>query len=117
MVGLVAVGDPEEKRDPALARAHQVHHELPEVGAVLARVAVGYADLLGLVLLLFSSFGFVVAAAAVTAVEVERGGVEMDALRLRETEALRGLARDPHEHLGEAGLEELIQDPPQPVVV
>jgi hypothetical protein len=63
-------------------------------------------------------FPFVVAF-TVAAVEVERGSLEMDATggRHGNAEALRGLARDAHEQLGEAALEEPVQNPSEPVVV
>lgn len=51
-VGLVALGHPQKERDATISRAHQVHHELLEIGPPLARVAVGYAYPFGLPLLL-----------------------------------------------------------------
>jgi hypothetical protein len=72
---------------------------------MLAGVAVGYADLFGLL-------SFVV----VATVQMKRGGIEVNAL-CGNAKALGGLAGDPDEELGEISFKEFVQDPPQPVVV
>ena len=73
---------------------------------MLAGVAVGYADLFGLLL------SFVV----VATVQMKRGGIEVNALCGR-AKALGGLAGDPDEDLREISFKEFVQDPPQPVIV
>ena len=73
---------------------------------MVAGVAVGDAD----------RFGTCFVAGIVLAVQMERGGVQVDALR-RNAETLCGFASDSDEEFGEACLEKLVRHPPQPIVV
>ena len=70
---------------------------------MVARVAVGYADLRRPLLVLFAVV-VVVVVVVVAAVEVQRGSVEVNALRAH-TQALGGLAGDRDEHIGEIRFE------------
>ena len=49
--------------------------------------------------------------------QMEEGGIQVDTSGLGQAEALRGLARHPHEKIGESGLEELVQNTSEPVVI
>ena len=71
---------------------------------MVARVAVGYADLRRPLLVLFAVVVVVVVVVVVAAVEVQRGSVEVNALRAH-TQALGGLAGDRDEHIGEIRFE------------
>lgn len=71
---------------------------------MVAGVAVGDVDLFGSA----SSF-----AGVVLAVQMERGGVQVDALR-GNAKTLGGFASDSDEEFGEACLKEFVQYPPQP---